>query len=157
MVPKLNKRGDITELFIMLAVMSILCSIALIVILLFNELASNRATLEMQEERAKLGEKTFLINLLKSESTKEQIISLHFNPYDENTRGLLAQNINSALTRAFGEKVCWRIYIDDLEVSETNECKWISAIYYDELKAKVYLPYYGDEAGVLAISFGERL
>jgi len=148
-----NKKGQ-TEPFLAVPALIVLFILVILVLGIFRLGAARKGIVEIIEEKSKVGDNVFLINYLKTDNVADLIIESYFNDdFDD-----LKTKTNEIFTKVFGEKICWRLYIEDKKVEETKDCRWPEKLHRNgEITAKASLPYdSGEEQSMLNIGLGEK-
>ncbi len=118
----------------------------IVIILLFIFLMASlgfmeKSVFKIEETKNKLNNDLFLLNLLRAETPEGRLQERLISDYLEEDFTDSKTQINYVLEEAFGEKVCWTLFLESVIIKEDNNCVDMSDLKIGDLDARTKIPY----------------
>ena len=138
---KMNKKG-----FVEVDIIGTVIIIILLILLAIALSMLQHSVFEITTLKQRVNNDLFLINLLRAKAGDDTLHEVILSDYSNEEFTLTKYETNRLLERAFGEKVCWKMIVDNRVINENQDCKKMVDLNIGDLDAKMNLPISDSEA-----------
>jgi len=99
------------------------------------------SSFEVNSFKQEINNDLFLILLLKAEAGDYNLREIVLEDYSKNDFTQSKHYLNEIFIDAFGEKLCWKLIVDQRLTKEDNDCKEMGELNIGSMDAVLYLPF----------------
>ena len=132
---KMNKRGVELDLIVFFAIA------ALMFVLLVIYLSTvNGVVYKIESLKQRVNNDLFLMTLMRSEFNSQQLEDTILADYAIKDFTISRLAISSVLEKAFGQRVCWKLVVEDELITDTTDCVSMQQLDIGEMDGETRVP-----------------